>query len=59
MVLRFQALKEKEDPLADDAPAETPFGDHHEIASLVWPLMVLNGKRERRYDFCCVGRYAM
>jgi hypothetical protein len=45
MVLRFQALKEKEDPLADDAPAETPFGDHHEIASLVWPLMVLNGKR--------------
>jgi hypothetical protein len=31
MVLRFQTLKEKEDPVAEDALVETPSRDHGEI----------------------------
>jgi hypothetical protein len=31
VALRFQALKEKEDLLVEDAPAETTFGDHRKI----------------------------
>jgi hypothetical protein len=32
VALCFQALKEKEDPVVEDAPTETPPGDRHEIA---------------------------
>jgi hypothetical protein len=31
MVLRFQALKEKETLVVEEVPAETPSRDHHEI----------------------------
>jgi hypothetical protein len=31
-VLRFQALKEEDNLVAEDAPAKTLSGDHHKIA---------------------------
>jgi hypothetical protein len=35
-------LKEKEDPVADDAPAETPSRDHHEIAVYIEVTKITN-----------------
>jgi hypothetical protein len=32
VLLHFQALKEKEDPVVDDAPVEAPSRDHRKIS---------------------------
>jgi hypothetical protein len=42
MVLRFQTLKEKEDSVVNDAPVETPSGDHGEIAVYVEVTKIKN-----------------
>jgi hypothetical protein len=42
VALRFQALKENEDPMAEDAPAETPLEDCREIAMDVEVAKIAN-----------------